>query len=238
VDTRPALTILSGAAGMFAFCRLIAARLLTIYPWFAALLVVGSLQGLLWLTGDPKSQEYALWWGITVPVLLACRVAAVFEAGRLLMSSSPWWKLLACRLAIGSVLVGLAVSLVNGLDGLQFSHIVKPRLVFYMLSIGLRYSYTILCTVCGMFWAWAALFRVDVSDSLYRHLGILTGYFACNATGYLVINTFPGTAPLVGAFTTGSSVAWYVLWGISFSGDRERLYNALAESFPEASGAG
>lgn len=228
VDPRPALTILSGAAGVFAFCRLIMGRLIRVYPWFAAFLAVGALEGLLLLAGGPQSDAYAFWWGVTTPLILALRAAAVIEAGRKLMNSSPWLKELAGRLATGSVLVATAVSLVNGLDGLGFSHLSNTRLTFYILSLGLRYSYSILCIVCGIFWAWAALFRVGVSANLFRHLGFLTGYFACNTAGYLIINVLPGSAAWVGAFTTGASVAWYVLWGVTFSGSGERRFEGPA----------
>ena len=225
MDPRPALTILSGAAGAFAFGRLITARLINTYPWFAAFLAGGALESLLFLlAGIPESFTYAFWWGVTTPFVLALRIAAVAEAGCLLMNSSPWLKELAGRLAIGSVMVAMAVSLVNGLDGLGFSHLSNTRLMFHLLSLGLRYSYSVLCIVCGVFWAWAALFRVGVSRNLFRHLGFLTGYFACNTAGYLIINVLRGSASWVGAFTTAASVAWYVLWGVTFTGRGERRH--------------
>jgi hypothetical protein len=222
VDTRPALTILSGAAGTFALCRLLLGRLIRVYPWFAVFLAVGALQGLLLLAGETNSASYAFWWGVTIPIVLGARIVAVIEAGRLLLNSSPWLKALAGRLAAGSVFVALSISLVNGLDGLGFSHLSNSRLVFYGLSVGLRYSYSVLCIVCGIFWAWATLFRFGVSDNLFRHLGILTAYFACNTFGYLIINVSPGSAAWVGVFTTGSSAAWYVLWAVLLSGGGER----------------
>jgi hypothetical protein len=224
VDARITLTIFSGAAGVFALYRLVAGRLLKIYPWFAALLVAGALQGLLLLAGDASSRAYTVAWGVTIPIILAVRIAAVAEAWRLLLNSYPGGEVLAKRLAVGSVLVALSVSLVNGLDGLGFSHTSAARIAFHVLSVGLRYSYSTLCVVCGLLWAWAALFRVGVTVNLFRHLGILTGYFACNTAGYLIINLRPGSALWVGAFTAGASAAWYVLWGVLFYEDGERRY--------------
>ena len=224
MDTRVALTILSGAAGLFALYRLTAGHLLKIYPWFAAFLAIGVLQGLILFAGDTGSRAYRVAWGVTIPIVLAVRISAVVEAWRRLLRSYPGVEALAGRLAVGSVLVALSVSLVNGLDGLGFSHISRSRTVFYVLSLGLRYSYSILCVVCGVLWAWAALFRVGVSVNLFRHLGILTGYFACNTAAYLIINLRPGSAPWVGAFTAGASIAWYVLWGVLVYPDGERRY--------------
>jgi len=229
VDTRVALTILSGAAGVFALYRLIAGRLLNIYPWFAVFLAAGVLQGLILFTGEPRSHAYQVAWGITIPIVLAARISAVVEAWRLFLSSYPGAEALAGRLAVGCFLVALSVSLVNGLDGLQFSHQSVARTVFPILSVGLRYSYSILCVVCGVLWAWAALFRVGVSVNLFRHLGILTGYFACNTAAYLIINLRPGSAPWVGVFTAGASAAWYVLWGVIVRSDGER--RQLGEAF-------
>src|SRR5262249_39138929 len=130
------------------------------------------------------------------------------------LSSHSGVEIIASRLAIGSVLVALAVSLVNGLDGLGFSNLSNTRIIFRILSVGLRYSYSILCVVCGVLWAWAALFRVGASVQLYRHLGILTGYFACNTAGYLIINLRLGQASTVDIFILVASAAWYILWGV------------------------
>jgi hypothetical protein len=198
--------------------------LLNTYPWFAAFLFAGIVQSLLLLVGQPSSHAYKVAWGVTIPIILAARILTVVEAWRLLLSSYPGVEALAGRLAVGSFLVALSVSLVNGLDGLEFSHTSTSRFIFPLLSIGLRYSYSILCVVCGVLWAWAALFRVGVSVNLFRHLGILTGYFACNTAAYLIINLRPGSAPWVGTFTAGASAAWYVLWAVLVHRDGERRY--------------
>jgi len=222
VDARVTLTILSGFAGVFALYRLISGRLLNIYPWFAAFLAAGVMQALLLFVGEPSSQAYRIAWGVTIPIILTARILAVVEAWRLFLSSHSGVETLATRLAIGSVLVALAISLLNGLDGLGFSNISTTRIIFRALSVGLRYSYSILCVVCGVLWAWAALFRVGASVGLYRHLGILTGYFAGNTAAYLIINLRLGSASTVGAFTLAASAAWYLLWGLLVHRDAER----------------
>ena len=216
-DPRLILTILSGAAGCFAFIRLTRARLLRQHIWFAGLLVSGALQALLWIAGSPSTSSYAFWWGLTIPLVLGFRVAAVIEAWRQLMRCYPGVEFIARRLALGTVLVGLAISLASGSDGLRLMHIPARLFVSRTLFLALRYSYSILLVVCGVLWAWAALFRLNVTDNMLRHLGMLTGYFAFNAAGYMLINFLPGSAPWIGAFTTGASAAFYVLWGLAFS---------------------
>lgn len=85
-------------------------------------------------------------------------------------------------------------------------------MTFHWLIWGARYSASMLCIACALLALWASAFDHGVPVNTIRHARLLSGYFGSVAVGLLIVNLAPGSAVVVGAFMTGASVAFYVLW--------------------------
>lgn len=213
MDPRLFLNVASAAAGIFALFRLFGTGVHRSYPWFAVYLGAAALQCFGWLAGGPRDRMYAIVWGVSTAVLLGLRIVVVIEL---------WCKLAAHpRVAMISrsftwmvlVLAG-AVAAASGLDSLKFHGQSPQRLAFYCLSIASRYSGSALCVICSSLALFAVLFPRGIATNVVRHGLLLTAYFGTIAAGFLAMNFFRGSAPLVGALLSGSSAGLYVLWGL------------------------
>jgi hypothetical protein len=228
MDPRLFLNVASAAAGVFALCRLVYAGVHRSFPWFSVYLAAAALQSFGWLAGGPRDHLYAVIWASSTAVLLALRVAVVVELWHQLnanartesISKSFTWIVL---------LLALSISAASGLDSLRLFGHSPQRLAFYTVSLASRYSSSAFCVICSSLAIYALMFPRSISKNALRHSFLLTFYFASIAAGFLVINFFRGSAPLVGALLAGSSAGLYVLWGILLSGPGERAAARLPE---------
>jgi hypothetical protein len=74
---------------------------------------------------------------------------------------------------------------------------------------------------------WASFFDHGVPENTIRHAQLLSMYFGSVALGYLIMNLARGTAPVVGACTTGAAAACYVVWGVAMKKKGEQPIERL-----------
>ena len=228
MDPRLVLNVASAAAAGFALCRLIYAQAHRSYPWFAIYLAAAALQSFIWLAGGPRDHLYVVAWAASTAVLLGLRIVIVIELWQRLHANSRAAAM--SRSFIWTTLfLALAVCAASGMDSLRFSGISPQRLAYYCISLASRYSSSALCVICSSLALFAVMFPRGVSKNAMRHSFLLTAYFATIAAGFLVMNFFRGSAPLVGALLSGSSAGLYVLWGTLLSEPGERVPVGLPE---------
>lgn len=222
MDSILVLTVISGAAGVFALCRFLAAHAYRSYPWFVVYLGASALQCLGRFAGRPSDHHYILFYAYSMPVMLALRVAVVVELWRKLMPAYHRTVLLPRSAEWAILVIAVAISAASGLDTLRFFGLPASRIAFHAISLGVRYSGSLLCIVCSALSLLAVLFPVNVPPHAVRHAFLLTAYFATIAAGFLAMHYVRGSADLVGALMTGSSAGLYTLWGVLVPAPGER----------------
>jgi hypothetical protein len=222
MDPRLVLNIASAAAGVFALCRLIIAGAHRTYPWFATYLAAAALQSFGWLAGGPRDHLYIVVWASSTAVLLGLRIVIVIELWHRL-NANPRVASISRSFTWVILLMALAVSAASGLDSLKFFGIDSHRVAYYSISLASRYSSSALCVICSSLAILSLTFPRGVSKNALRHAFLLTAYFASIAAGFLVMNFYRGSAPLMGALLSGSSAGLYVLWGVLVSKPGERV---------------
>ena len=232
MDPRLFLNVASAAAGIFALCRLMYTGVHRSYPWFSVYLAAAALQSFGWLAGGPRNHLYMIIWASSTAALLGLRIVVVVELWQKL-SDSPRAVFFSRSFTWIVLLSALAVAAASGLDSLKLFGQSPQRLAFYCVSLASRYSSSALCVICSSLAIFAVMFPRGVPKNAIRHAFLLTAYFATIAAGFLVMNFFRGTAPLVGALLSGSSAGLYALWGLLLSDPTER-----AATIPESAQPG
>jgi hypothetical protein len=214
VDPRLVLTVLSAAAELFAFYRMLVVRAHRTYPWFAAYLLAGCAQSFIWLAGTPDSRAYLTVYRWTMPLMLALQCLIVLELWRRLMSCYRGIHHISHSLGMIVLAIALGASFSTGFDGLAMSGRPLRLMTFHWLMWGVRYTASVLCIASVILAFWSSLFDHGVPENTIRHAWLLSAYFGSIAAGYLVVNLAPGTAPVIGACLTGAAAGCYVLWGV------------------------
>ena len=215
MDPRLVLTVLSATAELFAFYRLITVRAHRTYPWFAVYLLAGFAQSFIWLAGSPESRAYLTAYRWTMPVILALQCLIVLELWRRLMACYRGIYKISYSLGFIILAVAMAVSFSTGFDGLAMWGHPVSTLTYHWLMWGVRYTASVLCIASVILALWASAFDHGVPENTIRHARLLSAYFGSVAVGYLIVNLAPGTAPVVGACTTGAAAGTYILWGLA-----------------------
>ncbi len=215
MDPRLVLTLLSAAAELFAFFRLIGMRAHRSYPWFAAYLLAGCAQSFIWLAGSPDSPQYLAMYRWTQPVMIALQWMIVLELWRRLMSCYRGIHRISHSIGIAILAIAMAVSFSTGFDGLTMWGQSISSLTFHWLMWAVRYTASVLCVASLLLALWAAMFDHGVPENTIRHAQLLAGYFGSVALGYLIVNLAPGSAPVIGACLTGAAAGFYVVWGFA-----------------------
>ena len=226
MDSRLILTVFCGAAEFFALCRLVLCGVSRSYPWFVAYLAAGFAQSFVWLAGGPKDPAYAFLYAVTMPIIVALRIAIVLEFWRALMSKYSGIENVSKSLGLIVVVLAFLISLAGGFDTLHIWGVPWNRSAYHAVSLAIRYSGSVLCIVCSLLSLFAVCFREGVPSNLIRHGFLLTAYFGSIAAGFVVMNLVRGSAPLVGAIMTGSAAGLYVLWGLLLTRPGEGVHEA------------
>jgi hypothetical protein len=214
MDPRLVTTVACGAAELFAVWRLIKIGVHRDYPVFTSYLIAGFLQSFIWIAGTPDSHVYVTAYRWTTPFILALQAAVVLELWRGLMSCYRGIHQTSRWLGILILAFGAAVAFSTGFDGLKMWNQPLGRVTFHWLIWGARYLGTILCIISALLAVWAAAFDHGVPRNTIRHAELLSLYFGSQAAGFLVINLIPGTAPMIGLYTTLAAAGCYVAWGV------------------------
>ena len=233
MDPRLVLTILSAAAELFAFYRLVTIRGHRTFPWFATYLIAGCAQSFVWLVGSPESRAYLTAYRWTMPVMLALQCVIVLELWRRLMSCYRGIHHISHSLGAVILVVAMAASFSTGFDGLSmWGHPLKTT-TFHWLMWAVRYTASVLFVASVILAWWASTFDHGVPENTIRHARLLAGYFGSVAAGYLVVNLAPGTAPVMGACLTGAAAGFYVLWGVLLKpSGQEPIERLIASQHP------
>ena len=216
MDPRLALTVLSATAELFALTRLITLRAHRTYPLFATYLIAGFFQSFIWLAGSPESRSYLTAYRWTTPVMLALQCLIVLELWRRLMACYRGIYQISHAVGFTILAVAMTTSFSTGFDGLAMWGHPVSSVSYHWLMWGVRYTASVLCIASVLLAFWASAFDHGVPENTIRHAQLLSAYFGSIALGYLILNLAPGTAPVIGACTTGAAAATYVLWGIVF----------------------
>lgn len=215
-----ALSLLTGVGELVVVCRLIALDLLLRYWYFGLCILFSAIQCTSWLLGPPNSKAYAAFWLCTTPVLIGLRVAAVFELWRLLSSQQPDGGRLAGRFAFLAAVFAIAISLGTGVD---LWLVGWHATIFRIMSLGVRYSSSILAIFC----AWAAwfgfMYRRPLPQNILRHAFLLAAYLASSAVGHLMIHLSGGFTRPAWIMMAAAETITFALWVILLSKDGETL---------------
>jgi hypothetical protein len=214
-----ALSLISGATQLVVFWRLYALGLVLRYWYFSLYVLCGALQCTGWLMGPRDSNPYAAFWLFTTPVMIGLRVAVVAELWNLFQSQYNGNRV-SRRIALGAVVLAVAVSLATGIDLWRAGW--HPT-VFRLFSLAIRYSASTLAILCALVtWAGHASGRA-LPANLVRHAFLLTGYFTSLAAGHLVAHLSDGDNVIAGLIMSFSAVAFLSLWPILLTRDGESV---------------
>jgi hypothetical protein len=190
------------------------ARLIRSYPWFFAFAAGSFLQNGVWFLGDPSTTAYLHGWYWTNIVLVALQAAAVLELGSRLLASYPGIEAILGRLAGFAAALGLFVATLTTVD---LWYPLPGR--YAILYAVLRYTNALGATVCGLMTLWAWFFNEQPPPNLERHGLILTGYFASQASGLLLVKYL--SPEWAGSIVVGSAAAFWALWAFRMLPDGE-----------------
>jgi hypothetical protein len=213
MDPRLPLSVLSSAAELFAVVQFTRCGAHRSYPWFIAFLLAGAAQTFIWLAGSPDSHSYLVAYRLTMPLMLGLQYLVVIELWRRLMSCYLGIHRVSNLLGIAILLIAAAISASTGFDGLHLWGKPLGSFGFLWLMWGIRYTASVLCIFSALLALWAGAFDHGVPANTIRHAWLLACYFGSVALGYLVVNLVKGSALIAGVILTGSSIAFYTLWG-------------------------
>ena len=179
--------VLSFAAiglNLLLLAKLWSAGLIRRYRWFSMYLLAGVFSGALLLFAHPRSNQYAVLWGLTRPLEWAMGLAVVLEVYSLVLHRYPG----IASLTRWAILAGVIVSLVLSIGSLGWDF-QNPHEKFPMLRTAFAIQRTIDNTMVWallMPWLLMARFPIRLCRNVILHVALFSMFVGTEAVGLFV----------------------------------------------------